>query len=102
MCKVVIYNYVFCWLLFRAKFDCNFIQSYIPCIYWGICLCYDVFCMLIAVKLLFTTICFVGLYFVSNLIVIIYNLLYPVFIVGFLCKVCVIERECVKTQAIED
>ena len=23
VCKVVIYNYVFCWLLFRAKFDCN-------------------------------------------------------------------------------
>ena len=27
-CKVVIYNYVFCWLLVRAKFDCNFIQSF--------------------------------------------------------------------------
>ena len=24
-CKVVIYKYVVCWLLFRAKFDCNFI-----------------------------------------------------------------------------
>ena len=36
LCKVVIYNYVFCWLLFRAKFDCNFIQSFVPCIYCGI------------------------------------------------------------------
>ena len=31
-CKVVIFKYVFCWLLFRTKFDCNFIQSYVPCI----------------------------------------------------------------------
>ena len=37
-----------------------------------------------------------------NLIVILFNLLYPVFIVGFNCKGCVIERENVKTQAIED
>ena len=39
-----------------------------------------------------------------NLIVILFNLLYPVFIVGFNCKGCVREREsvCVKTQAIED
>ena len=37
-----------------------------------------------------------------NLIVISFNLLYPVFIVEFNCKGCVIERECVKTQAIED
>ena len=29
-CKVVIYNYVFCWLLFRAKFDCNYIQYVVP------------------------------------------------------------------------
>ena len=36
----------------------------------------------------------VGFYSVSNLIVIIFNLLYPVFIVGFDCKGCVIEREC--------
>ena len=36
-----------------------------------------------------------------NLIVILFNLLYPVFIVGFDYKGCVIERECVKTQAIE-
>ena len=45
---------------------------------------------------------FVGFYFVSNLIVIIFNLLYPVFIVGFDCKGCVIERESMKTQAIEN
>ena len=55
ICKVVIYNYVFCWL-----------------------------------------------YFVPNLIVISFNLLYPILIVGFNCKGCVIEREYVKTQAIED
>ena len=34
--KIVIYNYVFCWLLFHAKFDCNYIQSFVPCIYYGI------------------------------------------------------------------
>ena len=34
-CKVVIYKYVFCWLLFHAKFDCNFIQFFVPCIYCG-------------------------------------------------------------------
>ena len=28
----------FCWLLFRAKFDCNFIQFYVPCILCGISL----------------------------------------------------------------
>ena len=55
LCKVVIYNYVFCWL-----------------------------------------------YSVPNLIVISFNLLYPIFIVGFNCKGCVIERKSVKTQAIED
>ena len=44
---------------------------------------------------------FVGFYSVPNLIVIIFNLLYPVFIVGFDCKGYVLERECVKTQAIE-
>ena len=38
----------------------------------------------------------------SNLIVILFNLLYSVFIVGFNCKGYVIERKCVKTQAIED
>lgn len=37
-CKVVIYNYVICWLLFHAKFDCNYIQYVIPYIYCGISL----------------------------------------------------------------
>ena len=37
-----------------------------------------------------------------NLIIILFNLLYLVFIVGLYCKGCVIEREHVKTQAIED
>ena len=46
--------------------------------------------------------CFVGFKSVPNLIVTLFNLLYPVCIVGFNCKGCVIERECVKTQAIED
>ena len=45
------------------------------------------------VKLLFTTLCFVGLYSVPNLIVMLFNLLYPVFIVEFHCKGCVLERE---------
>ena len=54
------------------------------------------------VKLLFTTLCFVGLYSVPNLIVIIFNLVYLVFIVGFDYKGCVLERESVKTQASED
>ena len=45
-----------------------------------------------AVKLLFTTICFVGFYFVPNLIVIIFNPVYHVCIVGFHCKGWVIER----------
>ena len=36
-----------------------------------------------------------------NLIVIIFNLVYPVFIVGCDCKGCVLEKESVKTQAIE-
>ena len=44
---------------------------------------------------------FVDFYSVSNLIVIIFNLLYPVFIVGFDCKGCAFERESVKTQTIE-
>ena len=37
---------------------------------------------------------FVGFYSVPNLIVIVFNRLYPVFIVGFDCKGCVIERKC--------
>ena len=45
---------------------------------------------------------FVGFNSVPNLIVILFNLLYPIFIVGFYCKGCVIEKEYVKTQAIED
>ena len=45
---------------------------------------------------------FVGFNFVKNLIVILFNRLYFIFIVGFNCKGCVIERECVKAQAIED
>ena len=36
---------------------------------------------------------FVGFYSIPNLIVIIFNLLYPVFIVGFDCKGYVLERE---------
>ena len=44
---------------------------------------------------------FVGFYFVSSLIVILFNLMYPVFVVGIYCKGCVILRESVKTQAIE-
>ena len=46
--------------------------------------------------------CLAGFNSVPNLIVILFNLLYPVFIVGFNCKECVIERESVKTQALED
>ena len=38
----------------------------------------------------------------SNLIVILFNLLYPVFIVGFNCKDYVCLCVCVKTKAIED
>ena len=45
---------------------------------------------------------FVGINSITNLIVILFNLLYLVFIVGLYCKGCVIEREYVKTQAIED
>ena len=45
---------------------------------------------------------FVDFNSVTNLIVILFNLLYPVFIVGFNYKGCVIVRENVKTQAIED
>ena len=45
---------------------------------------------------------FVDFYSVPNLIVILFNLMYPVFVVGFDCKGCVMERECVKTQAIEN
>ena len=44
---------------------------------------------------------FVGFYSVTNLIVILLNLMYPVFVVGIYCKGYVIVRESVKTQAIE-
>ena len=43
----------------------------------------------------------VGFYSLPNLIVILFNLLYPVFIVGFDCKGCVIERECVKLKLLK-
>ena len=45
---------------------------------------------------------FAGFYSVPNLIVILFNIMYPVFVVGFDCNGYVIERECVKTQAIEN
>ena len=44
---------------------------------------------------------FVGFYFVPNLIVILFNLMYPIFVMGIYYKGCVIVRESVKTQAIE-
>ena len=44
---------------------------------------------------------FIGFYSVPNLIVIFFNLLYPVSVVRIYCKGCVIVRESVKTQAIE-
>ena len=53
------------------------------------------------VELWFTKMLFVSFYSVPNLIVILFNLLYPVFVVWFVCKGCVLERESVKTQAIE-
>ena len=56
----------------------------------------------IHVKLWFTNKYFVGFYSVPNLIVILFNLLYPIFVVGIYYKGCVIVRESVKTQAIED
>ena len=44
---------------------------------------------------------FVGFYSMPNLIVILFNLVYPIFVVGIYCKGCVIVRESVKTQEIE-
>ena len=44
---------------------------------------------------------FVGFYSVSNLIIILFNLMYPVFVVGIYCKGCVIVKESVNTQAVE-
>ena len=44
---------------------------------------------------------FVDFYFLPNFIVILFNLMYPVFVVGIYCKGYVIVRESVKIQAIE-
>ena len=44
---------------------------------------------------------FVGFYFLPNLIVVLFNLMYLVFVGEIYCKGCVIVREGVKTQAIE-
>ena len=43
----------------------------------------------------------VGFYFMPNLIVILFNLMYPIFVIGIYCKGCLIVRKSVKTQAIE-
>ena len=43
----------------------------------------------------------VGFFSVPNLIVILFNLIYPVFVVRIYCKGCVIVKESVMTQAIE-
>ena len=48
---------------------------------------------------------FFGFYSMPNLIVILFNFMYPVFHVGFICKGCVRERECedsrqLKTEAV--
>ena len=43
----------------------------------------------------------IGFYSVPNLIVILFNLMYLVFVVGIYCKGYVIVRKSVKTQAIE-
>ena len=44
---------------------------------------------------------FVGFYSVPNLIVILFNLMYPVFVVGIYCKGCVIVRESVKLKQLK-
>ena len=31
----LLFTTILCWLYFRAKFDCNSIQSFFPCIYVG-------------------------------------------------------------------
>ena len=46
--------------------------------------------------------CFVGFNSVPNLIVILFNLLYPVFNVGFYCKSCERERERERERESED
>ena len=43
----------------------------------------------------------IGFYSIPNLIIILFNLTHPVFVMGIYCKGCVIVRESVKTQAIE-
>ena len=45
---------------------------------------------------------FVDFYFVPNLIVILFNLMYLVFYVGFICKGCVRERERERERVCED
>ena len=67
----------------------------------GICISPLVYASLLCVKLWFSNMYFVGFYSVPNLIVILFNLMYSVFVVGIYCKGCVIVRESVKTQAIE-
>ena len=44
----------------------------------------------------------VGFNSVSNLIVILFNLMYPVFYVGFPCKDCVCERVCEDSRQSEE
>ena len=44
---------------------------------------------------------FVRFYSVPNFIVILFNLMYPIFVVGIYWKGCVVVRYSVKTQAIE-
>ena len=41
---------------------------------------------------------FVGFNSEPNVILILFNLMYPVFHVSFICKGCVWKRECMKTQ----
>ena len=52
-------------------------------------ICYSVYIC----KVVIYNYVFVGFYFVPNLIVILFNLMYPVFYLGFICKGCVRERE---------
>ena len=40
----MIYKDIVCWLLFCAKFDCNFIQSFVLCICCGMDLFVRVVC----------------------------------------------------------
>ena len=71
-------------------YSCNMLHTYT--IAYIILKLYSIIIMI--VKLWFITMCFVGFNSVPNLIVILLNLVYLVFIVGFNCKGCVIEREC--------